>query len=174
METLQGYNNWIPHLDQIFFVEVCNIESILQGLVDKGWWVVSRHRLLQEQSFGQNLLRAKPAGGQFPLHGSQDLKYHFSSPPQIPWMTWCIVKGGFDRNNCSAWWGSLRMWGESADFSALICFVAFLHRGLLGGWEQWRISGSAEARSVDIEFKWRGLNTMLVTVTRYRLLANYF
>ena len=68
-------NDWISHLDQIFFVEVCHIESILQSLVDEGGRVVPGHRLLQQQGLGQDLLRAETAGSQLPLHGSQDLKY---------------------------------------------------------------------------------------------------
>ena len=71
-KTMTGF---LSHLDQIFFVEVCHIESILQSLVDEGGRVVPRHRLLQQQGFGQDLLGAETAGSQLPLHGSQDLKY---------------------------------------------------------------------------------------------------
>ena len=48
-------------------------ELFLECFVDECWGVVPRHRLLQQQCLGEDLLRAEATGGQLPLHGGQDL-----------------------------------------------------------------------------------------------------
>ena len=65
------YND--SHLGEVFFVEARHVESVLEGLVDEGRGVVPCHGLLEEESLGQDLLRAQTASSQLSLHGGQDL-----------------------------------------------------------------------------------------------------